>query len=350
MTSKNKTQNFDITGEQAVAGSTVAFPTGEALFLSPLPVPTGQLPFDLDGSIVEINETYLDLGSTNSGKIFQAQIMITNIMLVILFFFAFTPFIAGATAWGNPHGVTFWSRADAVLDYTYNLALWLIAMTTLIALYVIFGSTIKKTKTRPIRFNRQKREICYFPENSDTPIIRPWEETIAWISISFNTTGVGLIKTYTLGIAIEDKANGLTHYINNTVPSPYHGIGQWEAIRTYMEKGPDYCPEKSTPEGLHTFDVKRKELHSEQKGMIAKSWWLLTHLISWWKIPYLIAEWDHQHSMKAMPETINEWSKPIPKLQWAHPSPELSDQTSKIEKAFSQGQDFMSYFKSTLKA
>jgi len=32
--------------------------------------------------------------------------MITNIMLVILFFFVFTPFIAGTTAWGNPYDVT----------------------------------------------------------------------------------------------------------------------------------------------------------------------------------------------------------------------------------------------------
>ncbi|WP_285417466.1 hypothetical protein [Pseudomonas sp. efr-133-TYG-5] len=105
MTNKKKNQNFDITGERAAAGSTVAFPTGKVLFLSPLPFPTGQPPLDFNGSILEKNETYLDLGTTNSGKIFPAQVMITNIMLVILFFFVFTPFIAGTTAWGNPYDV-----------------------------------------------------------------------------------------------------------------------------------------------------------------------------------------------------------------------------------------------------
>jgi hypothetical protein len=53
MTNKIKNQNFDITGERAAAGSTVAFPTGKVLFLSPLTFPTGQPQLDFNGSILE---------------------------------------------------------------------------------------------------------------------------------------------------------------------------------------------------------------------------------------------------------------------------------------------------------
>ncbi len=327
-------------------------PTGDALFLSPLPVPTGQLPVDLGGKFIEVNDTYLDIGTSNSGKAFQARIMIANTMFIAFFFFIFAPFIAGTTAWGNPYGVTFWSRAEVIFDYVFYLALGLTGITALIAIYVVAGTTLKKSKTRPARFNRQRREVCYFPERSDTPTIRPWEETIAWLSAGTGTTGVGVLKTFTLGIAIEDKANGIAYYLNDTVPSPFHGLGQWEAIRSYMENGVEHCPAKAVHEGLHTFEKERagmqEEVNAGERSLIGKYWWVLTHIVSWWKIPYWIAERDHKYSMKAMPESITEWSTPLPAEHWSKPSLELKEQSLKIQKAFSNGQDFMSYFKANV--
>ncbi|WP_311197680.1 hypothetical protein [Pseudomonas fluorescens] len=52
--------------------------------------------------------------------------------------------------------------------------------------------------------------------------------------------------------------------------------------------------------------------------------------------------------MKSLPESIAEWSKPLPPEQWGKPSPAPKEQTAKIEKAFAQGQDFMTYFKANL--
>ncbi|MFJ2682323.1 DUF6708 domain-containing protein [Pseudomonas sp. NPDC087342] len=349
---KNKHADIDISSQRPKAGDTRIMPTGEALFLSPLPVPTGQLPVDLGGKFIEINDTYLDIGTSNSGKAFQARIMIANTMFISFFFFIFAPFIAGTTAWGNPYGVTFWSRAELIFDYVFYLALGLTGATILIAIYVVAGTTLKKSRTRPVRFNRQRREVCYFPENSDIPIIRPWEETIAWLSAGTGTTGVGVIKTYTLGIAIEDKANGVAYYINDTVPSPFHGLGQWEAIRSYMENGIEHCPEKTVHEGRHTFEQERKKIQDEidagTRGLVGKHWWLLTHVVSWWKIPYWIAEWDLKYSMKVFPQSIIEWSMPLPEKLWSKPSTELKEQSSKIQEAFSNGQDFLSYFKANV--
>ena len=53
-----------------VAGEKRKFATGEALFFSPLPIPTGNVPMDLGGSFVEVNDTLLDVGSSNFGKAF----------------------------------------------------------------------------------------------------------------------------------------------------------------------------------------------------------------------------------------------------------------------------------------
>jgi hypothetical protein len=52
--------------------------------------------------------------------------------------------------------------------------------------------------------------------------------------------------------------------------------------------------------------------------------------------------------MKSLPESIADWSKPLPPEQWAKPSQALKEQSAKIEKAFAQGQDFMTYFNANL--
>ena len=119
-----------------------------------------------------------------------------------------------------------------------------------------------------------------------------------------------------------------------------------------MEHGVEHCPEKAAHEGRHTFEQARntmqEEVNAGERSLIGKYWWLLTHIVSWWKIPYWIAEWDHQYSMKAMPESITEWSKALPVEHWSKPSTELQEESLKIQKAFSNGEDFMSYFKANI--
>ncbi|MEI6859311.1 MAG: hypothetical protein V5788_05935, partial [Shewanella sp.] len=73
--------------------------------------------------------------------------------------------------------------------------------------YAILSSTYQKSRQRPMRFNRQKREVCYFPSGSDSPVICPWEQLITWVASSSGTTGSNIMTTYTFGMAIEDKAN-----------------------------------------------------------------------------------------------------------------------------------------------
>ena len=335
-----------------VAGEKRRFTTGEALFLSPLPVPTGNIPMDLGGSFVDVNDTTLDVGSSNFGKAFQARSMIGLGMMFILSCLIVLPLLAGSTTWGNPFSESFWDRAGSMFDLGVIFSFWGGGAAALLGAYVILSTTRKKSRTRPIRFNRQRREVCFFPEGSDTPVVQPWEETVSWLSISTGVTGVGVTSTYTFGMAFDDPSADLVHFVNQGLMTPAHGLGKWEAIRVYMEKGPQFCPGIAPYEGRNTFDQLRKTIKEEyregERSAISVGWWYLSQLITWWRFPYWIAEWDHRYSMKALPDSIAEWSKPLSPEQWAKPSSALIEQSAKIENSFAQGKDFMTYFKTNL--
>src|SRR5690606_8076943 len=67
---------FDLKSQRPSAGELRSFATGQALFLAPLPLPTGHAPMDLGGNFLEVNDTYLDVGQSNFNKAFQTQLMI----------------------------------------------------------------------------------------------------------------------------------------------------------------------------------------------------------------------------------------------------------------------------------
>jgi len=149
-------------------------------------------------------------------------------------------------------------------------------------------------------------------------------------------------------MAIDDPKADTVHFLTQGVMTPIHGLGKWEAIRIYMEKGPQFCPQKAPYEGRHTFDKEREDMREEYRlkecSLLGVGWWYLSHVFTWWRFPYWVAEWDHRYSMKALPDSINQWSQPLPPEQWAQPSAALQEQSAKIEKAFAEGQSFMSYF------
>ena len=347
-----KQDELDLKRHRPTAGETRRFPTGEALFFSPRPVPTGQAPIDLGGSFLEVNDTYLDLGSSNFNKSFQVRVAISLVTAVVIVCLLLGPLIIGLTAFGDPYGRTF---ADNFLEFFWPSAAigaWCATAAAAIGLYAVINTTRSKARTRPIRFNRQRREVCYLPKGSDVPVIQRWEEMVAWISVSTGFTGVGVISRYTFGMAVDNPKADTVHFLTQEIMTPVHGLGKWEAIRVYMEKGPHYCPGKAPYEGLHTFDKERANMLDEYKhgerSALSVGWWYLSHIITWWRFPYWVAEWDHRFSMKSLPESVAEWSRPLPLEKWAKPSAALVDQTVKIEKAFAEGQDFMTYFKSDI--
>jgi hypothetical protein len=334
------------------AGEVRKFATGEVVFLAPLPVPTGDIPMDLDGSFLDVNEAYLDIGSSNFNKAFQTQAMIGLTMAFIITCVVIGPLIIGLTAFGDPYGRSF---SDNFLEFFFpglEFSMWGGLGFSAIGIYVILSSTFNKTRSRPIRFHRQRREVCFFPDGSDEQVIQPWEEMVSWLSVSTGVTGVGVMRSYTFGMAFDDPKRNKAHFVNQIVMTPTHAFSKWEAIRVYMEKGPMFCPDKAPYEGRHTFDQQRETISQEyregDRSAFGVGWWYFSHLITLWRFPYWVAEWDHRYSMKSLPNSIAEWSKSLPPEQWAKPSQALKEQSAKIETAFAQGQDFMTYFKANL--
>lgn len=344
--------DFDLKNQRPSAGEVRRFATGEALFLAPLPLPTGHAPMDLGGSFLEVNDTYLDVGQSNFNKAFQAQLMIWGVMFILIVSLIVGPLIVGLGAFGDLYGRSFISLAAEMLPSGALIALMGGGFFGALGATAVIRTTLQKARTRPMRFNRQRREVCYFPSGSDEPIIQPWEELVAWVSISTGTTGEGIMSTYSLGMALDNPKTDKTHFLNQGVLTPAHGLSKWEAIRVYMAKGPAFCPGKAPYEGRHTFDEERKSMREAYRegdcSAIGVAWWYLRNIVTWWRFPYWVAEWDHRYSMKAMPVSIEQWSQPLPPAQWAKPSSALLAQTAEIEKALAKGQSFMDYFNSAL--
>lgn len=369
------------------AGDVRKHGTSQSLFISPLPLPTGALAED-DGSFLEVNETYLDVGLSSKGKAFQVQLCTSGMTFIALVMLAILAFIysveidrppsakeiellrMNAMAFGDPEAPLIIPDKDPralVLDILFHPGLFFLVgffILSGICIHSILSTTFDKARQRPIRFHRQRREVCLFIENSDRPIICPWEDVVAWVSTSTGSTGANVMQTHTFGMAIEDKQADKYWFLTEGVLMPSVGLMKWEAIRAYMELGVDYCPPKADYEGLHTFKANREAM--TMAFNISPKYWFkipmldfsqsylglglnfIYNVLCWWKFPYWVAEWDHKQTMQSMPNTINDWSKPLPESEWAKPSALSVKHTKALTQYLNEGGEFMDYCKDKL--
>ncbi|WP_371227521.1 DUF6708 domain-containing protein [Pseudomonas sp. QE6] len=345
--SPQQEDELDLKNQRPRAGELRRIPTGEALFFSPLPAPTGATPMDLGGNFLAVNEVYLDVGASNYNKAFQAQMAVWAVMFIWINCWIVLPLIVGLATIGNPY-TTFWGNVWGGLPVFSIIALWGGGVLGALMAYAVISSTRQKARARPLRFNRQRREVCYLPEGSDTPIIQPWEDLVAWMSVSAGYTGAAVMSTYTFGLAVDNPVTDRVHFLTHGVLTPAHALGKWEAIRSFMEKGSEHCPGVAPYESRATFDQLRADLHQDYRDGYASAlkvfWFYLANVVTWWKFPYWVAEWDHRYSMKSMPASVEEWSRPLPAAQWAKPSAELLKQNAALAKSYAQGKSFTDHF------
>lgn len=317
----------------------------ETLYLAPKPLPTGQAPFSAQQMHREVNECYLDFAMGAGTREFAARVAIGTLILLSLVLI----FSALFGAWLQV-GVSsrFWSYAGQYLAYSLLPLSFFFAMFTSIIAYAAY----KETRTPPIRFNRQRREVCYVPAEGK-PVFIPWEEVIACVAVEQIITQYSATQQFSLRLGFHDTTNEQMHWVTHAHASLMFAVSEWEALRIYMEQGPAAlppAPPREHEEGTLEYFYFARDTYKECHGVISYSGWWLLQLFTGWTIPCHIGGWFERLPKAGFPKAVREWSKPLPTDQWARSSEELLNQSAAINAAFATGLSFPEYFKSPLAA
>ena len=143
-------------------------------YLAPLPIPTGRKPSDVLNTIWRKNDVFIDIGNYSIGS-------------------------AVMTIW--PLVMLFLSMAYIFNDYG---ALVLGACITVIPICFVIQGLFREVPL-PVRFNRQRREVCVPMEDGDYWIV-PWESVTAAATQHSSTSQAGKNTMGLLIVGFENPA------------------------------------------------------------------------------------------------------------------------------------------------
>ena len=279
-------------------------------YLAPLPIPTGRKPSDVLNTIWRKNDVFIDIGNYSIGS-------------------------AVMTIW--PLVMLFLSMAYIFNDYG---ALVLGACITVIPICFVIQGLFREVPL-PVRFNRQRREVCVPMGDGDYWIV-PWERVTAAATQHSSTSQAGKNTMGLLIVGFENpdplaKEGNKHFYFAFNCGGGTTAMALWECMRSYMEIGPD-AVEDQTARFDRSKGIWATYLDDLIKGAKLRGWpvtilWegfcgififntLLIDVLERWK---LNPPPDLTH-----PDII-EWSKPLPPEQWAKRSPELEHAIAKRE-------------------
>jgi hypothetical protein len=340
----------------------------ETLYLAPLPVFTGQQAVSTQ-NFSEMNEVYLQMGGNNNGMVMQGKLLAFVIWIALFVSILLPFFIAIVGIIVTPAHIErdFWEIV--VLGFEAEPGARIFAAMCLLG--ICWHATLQDVRTTakqyPLRFNRQRREVCFIDGDTHEVLIVPWESVVAWVSQSEMATQYGFTQFFTFGMGLEDEKNDTVQFVLASKPSQAHAIGTWEAIRLYMEQGVpkdqtgdwlklmigrELTEDELRPyEGLHTWNVERRikedlgslhldvtdermaEIGLEPRTRWPVRWWYVRRVLTFWKMPYIFAEWGHKAGSPVLPEAVQQWSQPIPPEQWVKPSAALQKATQIVQDA-----------------
>ncbi|MDU8430015.1 hypothetical protein RYA99_15675 [Pseudomonas syringae pv. actinidifoliorum] len=266
-------------------------------YLAPLPLPTGQQPVDSLNIIWRKNEVYLDIGCYSVGS---AVMMIWPMMIMFI------------------------SLAYGLNDIDL---LWLGAVITGIPTLMLIQGLLRPTPP-PVRFNRQRREVCVRRDNGEYWIV-PWESVTAAATQCSSISQAGRVTTGLLFIGFEnpdpEASEDNKHFsMGFNCGGGETAMALWECMRSYIEIGPEAVPEsrigampyEKTQIGSIVTSLRKGDVFDVLHGLF-----FVTILGTY------LAEKLQNLKLSPPPDleypNIIEWSKPLPREQWATPSPEL---------------------------
>ena len=276
-------------------------------YLAPLPIPTGRKPSDVLNIIWRKNEAFLDVGNYSIGS----AVMVLWPMVVL---FAFMGYL-----FRNDH--------DDMHIFAV-MTTFIIGVPTFFLIQGLFREV-----PLPIRFNRQRREVCVPRENGEYWIV-PWETVTAAATQQSSVSQAGKATMGLLVIGFENPDPQATednkHFsLGFNCGGGTTAMALWECMRSYMEIGPEAVEDQTArfdrSKGIWATYLDDLIKAAKLRGWFVTVLWegfcgififntLLIDVLERWK---LNPPPDLPH-----PDII-EWSKPLPADDWAKPSPEL---------------------------
>ena len=317
----------------------------EAFYLAPKPLPTGSAAFSGQGMHHDINDAYLDFAPGKTNFEFFVRLAFGSNIFFVMFFFL----VSVLAAWVRRHKENFF---EGWLEFFFTWPIWVfIGCLVLAHIYGLSRTVHQIINHPPVRFNRQRREVAYVSKKGEPPLIVPWEEVIACVTVSNVITEYAVMHSASLVIGLRDSSSG--EVVRLTIASGHLSlaVSEWEALRVYMEEGPLALPtpllmDEEFQEGTVAHFHMCRELYREMHSWPVYAFGFLTiQFCSGWTLPCRFSEWINTRPKAAFPESIREWSKPLPAEHHAQPSAELVQQSAELRLALGQGQSLLDYYK-----
>ena len=277
-------------------------------YLAPLPIPTGEEPCDVLNTIWRRNDVFVDIGNYSIGS----AVMVIWPILVI--------FLGLAYALNDP---------DALIVGA--------CITGIPILFVIQG--LFRAVPLPVRFNRQRREVCV-PRGDDEYWIVPWESVTAAATQHSSVSQAGRATMGLLIIGFENpdpqaKDDNKHFSFGFNCGGGTTAMALWECIRSYMEIGPQAVPKAAAlnaGENLRFYlDYMRDK--AKTRGWILTLLW--DGILGVFVFNAPLAQYLQRKKLYPPPDltypAIIEWSKPLPPEQWAKRSAALETAIAKRE-------------------
>lgn len=307
--------------------------------LSPLPIPTGQKPADLLNLIWRKNDVCLDIGTFAM----EAGFLVQHAMTFL--------FVAVSVCW-------IWGLAG-VSDAPW----WAFPVMPLCGFLVmgplwwLYIRELRKPLRPPVRFNRQRREVCITEADGNYWVV-PWERVHAIAPTVTNVGPYGAMQSGSLVLWFPFKGQEDEPYTPDKKGwvmglSPGGGtssMAQWECIRSFMEVGPQAVPACNWDYSLAQYRQMGRsgvwwsqivqffdELFVKRKfGTAFNTLFFMVVMGSPWAFILKLEKLSDIPDLTA-PEIV-EWSKPLPSEQWAQRSPELERAIAERELELAEAQ------------
>ena len=279
-------------------------------YLAPLPIPTGRKPSDVLNIIWRKNGVFLDVGNYSIGS--AVMVLWPGVML----------FLGLAYVFKDP---------DALI---------LGACIMVLPIFWLIQGLFREVPL-PIRFNRQRREVCVPRDNGEYWIV-PWESVTAAATQHSSVSQGGKATMGLLVIGFEnpdpDASEDNKHFSwGFSCGGGTTAMALWECMRSYMEIGP-VAVEDATARFDRSKGIWATYLDDLVKAAKLRGWFVTilwegfcgififnTLLID------VLERWKLNPPPDLLHPDIIEWSKPLPPEQWAKRSPELEAAIAKRE-------------------